>query len=241
MVPSCAGRAVEGTPDRVEVADVRGDADDVAAGCPQRGRGGVDVRLLAAGDGHVRAVLREVLGDPEADAGGAAEDEDVLSGEVHCQRHGDRSLPIDMVMGSSGKRRRAPRPAPIPARTCRCRQRACARWPVPTAVGRRWRTPCRAARPRVRRSPGRRPRRSVSSTSRSSPVSSACSRISCAVDDQREQLPEHQPEVQVQLLIGVRGRGAASGWRSPSACSRNTRDVGQVGERRRRPVASREA
>src|SRR5208337_1873889 len=103
-----AGRAVERTPDRVEVADVGGDAGNVAASCPQRGDGGVDVVLLTTGDGDVRAVLREVLGDSEADTGRASEDERVLSGEVQRQRHGDRSILRDWVTGSSGRRRRAP-------------------------------------------------------------------------------------------------------------------------------------
>src|SRR3954471_2531368 len=48
----------------------------------------------------------EVLGDPEADAGRAAEDEDVLSGEVHRQRYRERSILQDTVTGSSRRRRR---------------------------------------------------------------------------------------------------------------------------------------
>jgi hypothetical protein len=35
----------------------------------QRGRGGVDVLLVTAGDGYVRAVLGEVLGDRDDNAG----------------------------------------------------------------------------------------------------------------------------------------------------------------------------
>jgi acyl-CoA dehydrogenase len=43
----------------------------------------LDLDFRLAGDGYVRAMLGEVLGDRECDAGGAAEGEDVLSGEVH--------------------------------------------------------------------------------------------------------------------------------------------------------------
>ncbi len=70
---------------------------------PSAATAAFDVLLLTTGDGNVRAVLREVLGDPEADVGRATEDERVLSGEVQRQRHGDCSILRDMVTGSSGR------------------------------------------------------------------------------------------------------------------------------------------
>ena len=149
--------------------------------------------------------------------------------------HGGRSIPQDMVTGSSDRRRRAPRPAPtrsnrsVSMTGLRTLASAHCCWAsVEDAL------PCSSTASTEK------------SRTKTSKIVSSTSGSTCQfglledqlrIDDQREQLSEHQPEVQVLLLLGV-GAAVRSRVVKPSACSRNRSTLGSPANGSR-PVAKR--
>ncbi len=73
-----AGLVPDGRIDPVDVREIRGVRPD-ARGAANLGGGLVQLRLVAAGDEHLRPFFSEALGRAEADAGAAAGDDSDLA------------------------------------------------------------------------------------------------------------------------------------------------------------------